>query len=148
MGESRAKEVSRAVGESRVMDESLAMGVSAVELMVCARLLVFGMVGDERGSASSCLMWRRVDMLCVVSGVKRRLADVCLFGQKRLEKKRAKLCSESEVQEVKLPTCLLASHLARTSECKESYSLQEVSTPVATRVAEVFDREIAEVSKV
>jgi hypothetical protein len=46
MGESRAKEVSRAVGESRVMDESLAMGVSAVELMVCARLLVFGMVSQ------------------------------------------------------------------------------------------------------
>jgi hypothetical protein len=38
-----------------------------VELMVCTRLLVFGIVGDERGSASSCFMlW--VDMLCAVSG--------------------------------------------------------------------------------
>jgi hypothetical protein len=44
------------------MEESWAMGVSAVELMVCARELVFGIVGDERWSASSCLMWR-VDML-------------------------------------------------------------------------------------
>ena len=33
--------VSWAIGESR------AMGVSAVELMVCARELVLGMVGDE-----------------------------------------------------------------------------------------------------
>ena len=48
--------VSWAIGESR------AMGVSAVELMVCARELMLGMVGDERGSASSCLIWR-VDML-------------------------------------------------------------------------------------
>jgi len=60
-------EVSRAVEESRAAGESRAIGVSAVELMVWARLLVFGMVGDERGSASSCLMWR-VDMLCAVSG--------------------------------------------------------------------------------
>jgi hypothetical protein len=58
------------VGVSRV--------VSAVELTVCARLLVFGIVGDERGSTSSCLMLR-FDMLNAVSGGWWRL--VCLVGQ-------------------------------------------------------------------